>query len=507
MLSDPIFTIETRDGRVCADFPSCLAKLVDGSLLEFQGLAAHQRPAWLLFLYQTAALALVRSNHAALADDDAGWRTLADPAIWRGYLEALAPASAWELINPDPAAPALLQPPQGPGYTLLASTPDELDVLITSKNHDIKRARAAQATDADWLFALVSLQTMQAYSGRKSYGIARMSSRFASRPLVERVPDRTVAAQFRHGVRAALTARMRALVQPSLFSDNGVPLLWLVPWDGKQAFPIVHVDPLVVEICRRVRLVRDATGRITAFGQYSDTDRLAAPKEAKGNLGDAWTPIKADDDAALTVRENGFDYRLVSRLLNPKNFKLPVAATNTNPWLHLAVLARSTTETKTEGYHERWVRLPEGAREDDLGQISERMVEEAKAAKKALSMAVLTLLQGGPDKINFGDERPAPWLAAAEGAIDGMFFQHLRARAEAEDVIAAHEAWKRELCAQMRGVLERAIDQGISPPGLRRERARAMAWARFEGMLQSAELKPARQITAEPEEEFDDTLI
>jgi CRISPR system Cascade subunit CasA len=506
MLSDPIFTIETGNGRLRADFPSCLALLAGGHLGEFQGLSAHQRPAWLLFLYQTATLALLRSGADTLTEDDAGWRSLTAPERWRDYLEALAPATAWQLVNPDPTQPALLQTPQSPGYTLLATTPDELDVLITSKNHDVKMARATSASDCEWLFALVTLQTTQGYSGRGNFGVARMNGGFSSRPLVERLPDRTLPAQFRHGVRSALAARAKALsVRPSLFTEDGIALLWLQKWDSEQALPIIRVDPLVVEICRRVRLVRDAAGQITAIGRASETARLDAPKEAKGNLGDAWTPTKSGDGAALTVGSNGFDYRQISHLLNAADFRLPVAAANTNPWLHLAVLARG--QGKTEGYHERWVRLPEGVTEDALGEISERMVQEANGAKQALQRALLNLLQGGPEELKFDDKRTSPWLAEADGGIDNIFFRHLYERAAAPDAVAAHEAWKAALCALVQGLFDRAVAGGISPPGTRRERAHAIAGSVFASMLWRAGLRPSPTIKSEPEEEFHDDFV
>jgi CRISPR system Cascade subunit CasA len=178
-----------------------LAGLCGNTLIGFDGLAAHQRHGWDLFLYQIAALALERSGEAEAVADDTAWQALDDPRAWRDRLAALTPGcaeTAWCLVVQDLAKPALLQPPIGTGrlddYKIAGETPDEIDVLVTSKDHDVKAARAGSAEPRHWLFALVTLQTLQGYSGRGNFGIARMNGGFASRPLVMRTPDRSLAA-------------------------------------------------------------------------------------------------------------------------------------------------------------------------------------------------------------------------------------------------------------------------------------------------------------------------
>ena len=44
-------------------------------------------------------------------------------------------------------------------------TPDQLDMLVTSKNHDLKSTVAGQTNFNDWIFALVTLQTMEGFAG------------------------------------------------------------------------------------------------------------------------------------------------------------------------------------------------------------------------------------------------------------------------------------------------------------------------------------------------------
>jgi CRISPR system Cascade subunit CasA len=513
MLTDPILVLETTGGDVRGTLPEALGRLCEGTLTGFEGLAAHQRYAWDLFLYQLAALALQRSGEAAAAEDDAGWRGLGDPQAWRARLEALTPGcadTAWSLVVPDLARPAFLQPPIGAAtlgaYGIAGRTPDEIDVLVTAKDHDVKAARAGAAEPRHWLFALVALQTLQGYSGRGNFGIARMNGGFASRPLVMTTPRRDAATCFRRGVQAALRARAAALEgMHAAFAPDGLALLWLETWDRDEGLPTQRLDPLFIEICRRIRLARDPAGSIVAWGRPSDAARVAVPKERKGDLGDAWTPIGAAEPAALTVGAGGFDYRLVARLVESTEFKLPVAA-QPRPddppdavWMRCAVLVRG--QGKTEGLHERWVRLPGAARRAKLGVLAKAMVRQTREAKQALSIALLNFLQAAPAKLDFKDKRAEPWLDMFEQAVDGVFFDHLFDRATAIDEIAAETKWKAALVDRVRALFRRAAAT-LSPPGSRREKATAVAALVMNAALGKAKLLPERPDT-EPDTEED----
>ena len=45
--------------------------------------------------------------------------------------------------------------------TRMAVTPDALDMLVTSRNHDVKAAVMVDAAPDGWIFALLTLQTME----------------------------------------------------------------------------------------------------------------------------------------------------------------------------------------------------------------------------------------------------------------------------------------------------------------------------------------------------------
>lgn len=502
MLTEPILLLETAEGRVRGTLPDALAKLCDGTLTGFDGLAAHQRHAFDLFLYQTTALALARSGEAAVAEDDAAWRRLADPTAWRARLASLTPGcadTAWSLVAEDIAQPALLQPPVTTGsleaYKPAGTTPDEIDLLVTAKNHDVKAARAGSAEPRHWLFALLALQTLQGYSGRGNFGIARMNGGFASRALVMMTPSRDMATCFRRGVQAALQARASLLgKEPSLYAGDGLPLLWLEPWDREAGVPLQRLDPLFVEIARRIRLVRAPGGGIVAYMRPSEAPRVAAPKELKGNLGDPWVPV-ATGGEALTVGGGGFDYRLISRLLDAREYILPLGAV-TRPedraapvWLRTAVLVRG--QGKTEGLHERWVRLPGRARQEGLGALSHGMVLQAKDARQALRLSLLRFLQGGSETLKFEDARPDAALDAFEQDVDAIFFTHLHQRGEAdsddEAALEAETEWKQALVTITRARFK-AASAYFTPPGNRCEKSLALAALTLGGALRKAQL-------------------
>lgn len=501
MLDDPLLILLTGDGAVPATLPEALARLCADDLTGFDGLAAHQRVPWLLFLCQVAAMALERVHRAPAAEDESEWRGLADPGFWRAALVALAPGaedSAWSLLVEDASRPALLQPPVRRNldrYGVIGVTPDEIDLLVTAKAHDVKPARISHAGAHHWLFALVSLQTHQGYSGRGNFGIARMNGGFASRPMLTLDTRQDWPGRFRRGVRAALRARAAALAADTdLFAADGLPLLWLEPWDEEVGLSPATLDPLCVEICRRVRLMRGPDGAILASGRPSECARVAMPKEAKGNLFDAWTPV-GRDGAALTVGAGGFDYRLLFRILCTDEFRRPAAMQplSGDPdemWLHAAVLVRG--QGKTEGLHERWLRVPafaDGASRESAAEIGAQMVVDAKNAKDALRLGLLTFLQGAPERTNLSDRSAETLLDAADQAIDAIFFRHLFDRVRAGRDEATEWAWKRVLVTIVREIFDEAR-RNLNPPESRRERAHAIAGALFHARLAKAGLRP-----------------
>src|ERR1700719_778185 len=136
---------------------------------SFTALRPHQRHVWDAFLTQVGALALFGKGETEPAADEGHWRD-----ILRGLTAPWPDDAPWCLVAPLDR-PALLQPPvpEGSlnGFSLIA-TPDVLDMLVTSKNHDLKCSVARQNQAEDWFFALLSLQTQEGFLGAGNYGIS-----------------------------------------------------------------------------------------------------------------------------------------------------------------------------------------------------------------------------------------------------------------------------------------------------------------------------------------------
>ena len=87
-------------------------------------------------------------------------------------------------------------------------------MLVTSKNHDLKSSVAAQAAVDDWIFALITLQTMEGFGGAGNYGISRMNSGFGNRPAFSLAPvGGRLSAHVRRDIIALLEFRPQLLDQ------------------------------------------------------------------------------------------------------------------------------------------------------------------------------------------------------------------------------------------------------------------------------------------------------
>lgn len=489
LLDEPLIGVEDSTGaHLSVSLPELLARYSRGEQTEATALQAHQQHAFFAFLAQLAALALGRAGETSCEPRDA--------ASWRALLVATAEADgageeAFALVVPDVSKAAFLQPAL-PGGSIAelknthTSPSEELDVLITSKNHDVKMDRMAAPSPEHWVFALITLQTMQGFLGAGNYGITRMNGGFASRPCVAFAPSMHTNDRFRRDVNRLLEARAALLAdRPASARKKGSSLLglvWCRPWDGASSLGMDELDPLFIEVCRRVRLVAGPDGLIVAHRGSSKAARIDG-KALNGMTDDAWTPVSIKKTSSLTVPESGFTYDRVSDLFHGDwkhgaAGKLSDADGEEPLWLG-QVLVRG--QGKTGGYHERWVPIPSAARgwfltEEGLATLGERAqawVEMAGNARlKVLKPALLSLVQGGPDKLDYEDARVNPLLDAFDDEIDRRFFEQLFAHL-AEDDLQARTHWHTWLRDRARDAFERAID-GVPMSAARRSRAIAM---------------------------------
>ena len=501
LLTDPAIPVDVTEltRPKLLTLPDLFAHLASDTVDGFPGLAAHQEQAWYQFVAQLGALALHRRNLNELPDD---------VNIWLALLSDLTPdcnETAWSLIVEDSTKPAFLQPPTSriDAFKLAAETPDALDILVTAKNHDRKQAQASHAAPHLWLYALLTLQTTQGYSGRGQPGIARMNGGFSSRVLVDRRPDARWGHRVDRAIRMLLHQRETVLARvgdAAYRQSGGLGLTWLRAWDTDVPLSVMELDPYFIEVCRRVRLTITSGGRVGALVRPAGKPRVEA-QALKGNLGDPWVPINLgkSEPSALTVGGGGFDYRLAQRILFDKDLKQPLALRKLpgeergDTEIHMAVLVRG--QGKTEGLQQRVIPLPRsiavrlsfGADDEEFGEqtahladLSRDMVEAAGEARRVLRQAVLVYLQG-PENPNFQKRDASPVVTRYDRVIDEQFFDRLFAALEVGADEVVHD-WHRFLRDEARRLAGEVWDR-TAPPSARREKSRAASEAVLLGGL------------------------
>lgn len=490
LLDEPVFRV--RDGQGAArilTLPGVLAALGGASEIEsFTGLQAHQTHPWHAFLVQLAAIALHRAGEESPALDEAAWKERL-LALTEGAHEP------WALVVGDLAKAAFLQPPVPEGS--LAEwkedelRPDEIDLLITSKNHDVKAARLERPRPDHWAYVLVCSQTMEGYSGRANYGIARMKDVYASRPGISVLPGLAWSARFRRELAILLARRADVVEQHEYAESGGVALLWAIPWSGakRDALTLRQLDPFFIEVCRRRRLAVTPKG-IRARETGTEGARIVA-EELLGRTGDPWTPLDREEGGAYRPKKVGFPYEEATELLLGQAFE-PSATQRiqrADPavvWLGLWSFVRG--QGKTEGLHERLISLPAKVRgalatEELRNTLADRARARVKRASEVsggvLRPALKVLLQAGPEKLKMEDDRPQRWTQAFNKAVDDIFFPALFDDLE-KPGDAAEGAFDARLLELAREQLEAAI-AGAPLPAARRPRAIAAAERAFRG--------------------------
>ena len=442
LLVDPL--ISTRPlGPVT--LPGLLAALARDEVDSYPALRPHQAMFWHMFCVQLAAMALRKGG--AMPQDEATWRDL---------LRAMTPNfpedEPWSLIVEDWIRPAFMQAavPEGVALKNTAPTPDALDILITSKNHDLKQATAANAAPEDWLFALVTLQTGEGYNGKGNQGIARMNGGSSSRALVGLAPaspGRTMlvrpGAWFARDV-AVVTSRESDGPEIGYKPGEGLGLVWLAPWAEQDQLVLTDLDPMFIEICRRVRLYRINGALVADTGNSAET-RVAA-KQLNGVLGDPWAPIHTAHSKALTIGEDGnFDYGLLVNLLFSGNWEIPflaIPASFETPKSKLVLVAQAIARgnSKTGGFRSREIPIKGkvaaafgvSKKRKQLHEIGEDQAQAIRLFRKALGFALATAAAGGAtDRITYKHATAAQ--VALDRYADTIFFPYLWRRFEGEE--------------------------------------------------------------------------
>jgi len=511
LLDEPLIRIRlVADGQPRSfSLPGLFVALGQDAIRDFPALRPHQRHPWHAFLVQLAAIALHRAGRSEL---------FASEAAWKQALLDLTPehpdGAAWCLIAPHDR-PAFMQAPVPGGQiddwknTLRAA--DELDMLVTSKNHDLKAARMRLGEADDWVMALISLQTQEGYGGLNKWGISRMAGGFGCRIALGAVPNGNAGRRWRRDLSILKGARDSIIEIFGLRAVGGHELLWLPPWDGTTSLAFSSLDPFYIETCRLVRLVLSGTGELFARTDPSKKSRICGHL-LKGATGDAWTPINAVSGEALRIRAKGFDYELASALLfgrpyRKEQYRQPLAMTLHESDGEIGVFALMQAISRggpignksvTEGYHERRVPLSRTVRRlllrkqtDVLAKVAGERINAIAEVRRVLWTAIGTLFNKGAEK-DFADgvkEKANQWARRFEQAEDARFFIALNEEIESEEPDNERLQWLLSIADAAEAVLRHAFTAGPQC-GEQRYRAQAAALARFHGGLRNPKTLP-----------------
>ena len=495
LIIDPI--LSHMGGKV--SLPGLFSTMVRDEMVGFPALRPHQRPAWHMFLVQLAVLSLLTAGRRDLPEDE---------SVWRADLRSLTPDheddAPWQLFVNDNKKPAFLQPPYPVGLKWKkVTTPDELDLLITSRNHDFKQSVAKHATFEDWIFALVSLQTSAGYGGPRNYGIARMNGAFSSRPmlgLVPRLPRNVSNANFSVNFSAwwkrDVLNLLKLRLHKSKIGISAPSLLWCLDWEEGEQLEFNKLDNLFIEVCRRVRLNING-GRLSATRANSSATRINA-KMLHGNVDDPWAPVHKLEGKSFTL-SGEFDFKLLNRLIYSGDWRIPPLAKpapdEKDDMLLLAeALARG--DRKTEGFKSRTVLVPGNVvwiySSETAATYSKAQIDEIKVFDKALRNALALMSAGGDMEADlnkhYNQTKHARYLFSK--MVDRYFFYHLWHRlsvdTHSEDVKSkARYNFLSELMKAAKAELETALPT-IPCTIIRRPRAEVRARRLFKDILRKS---------------------
>ena len=457
ILEESFIRVRTSAGERRASLPEALALLMRDEVEAFPALRPHQRHAWHAFLVQLGAMALQRAGVSEPPTDAPKWQ-----ALIRGLTPDFPADEPWRLVVDDITKPAFMQPPSTDWTKYdkkeVFPTPDALDMLDTAKNHDLKTSVATESSSEDWMYALITMQTMNGQVGRGNYPIARMNSGDGSRTAFSVTPSIRPGAHIRRDM-LALLEQPSELIGELPFHWDGLGLLWTERWDDeKEVLPLQGLHPFFIEICRLRRICVDADERLYAK-QVRGAGRRINATQNRGVVGDPWTLVTKDKQGlkALTMQRYSFGYRRLSEYLTSPDWHLPYLSKSfsVDPAQGDAQLvARAIRRKKggqTERYYERIIPINNktktaifgrGSELKKLGRIADDRIKQAAIVQGFLKESIETFIAQGDiprlRKMNKNKrlqvrESAEKWSDKLDAIIDRTFFEDLQVEFEEED--------------------------------------------------------------------------
>ena len=471
LLTEPLIRYDNLEGKITsANLPEVYTALMADQVNAFSALRPHQRHAWHTFLVQLGVMAICQAGIDTPPESADKWAKLI-----RGLTIDYPDDEPWQMVVDDITKPAFMQPPaSSKGREVdykqkqVIATPDAIDILVNSRQHGQSFSIAVKSEIDDWIFAIISLQTMNGYSGIGKYGISRMNSGYGNRSAFSFAPSNEWGEHIKHDLITLLEKRELILNEYPMI-NNGIKLLWTEPWDGKktESLLIDKLDPFYIEICRRIRLTCQNDN---LFDKNATSKDKRIIDKTGGLVGDPWTPVRYKTNSEGTPKSFlgplKFSYKRIVDGLFSTDWKTPILLDNYPSNSNIQLIARGTIRGQggTEGYHERIIPIKpktikafgENNTKEELGDIAKERIKQISIVQKhlrySLSNSISSFTCRG--KINF-------WVNKFDDIIDYNFFEDLQN--EFEDIAENREnnrkQWlKNSIVNQAEKILQTAID-------------------------------------------------
>lgn len=458
LLTDRWLTVETPDGtRKRLSLPELFSAMEHNEVASFPEVLPHQSAPWHVFLVQLACHCLEKAGKVSelpSPDRTKPWAMLGQhrPDEWLAMIRGIVPEyfqkyphdEPWCLVTSDLSKPAFMQVPLSEknfkDYKGVEEYPDDLDLLISSKNFDVKSGTTKQSSAESWIFALVSLQTNSGFLGRGNYGISRQNGGWSIRPVFTLQSFSSPGARWGRDAYVILNCPDDWELYTFCRNEKDMRLLWLEPWDGTTSCALRDLHPLFIEICRRLRAVR--TGDKLAVKKAASKCSCVDIGQTGGNLRDPWEPVVIDKKGCH-VFGSDLNYANMAKIFaEADGIQKPLllryhsgidSPSGAKAWCSALVKGQG----KTEGYVERLIPIDTRGDidEETLWSVSSTMIDLVKTAKnKVLGVALGRFLccgtsADGRGAIDWNSTALKNWLPPVkdgfEKEIDSLFFKYL----------------------------------------------------------------------------------
>jgi CRISPR system Cascade subunit CasA len=445
ILTEKLFSVRTDGVNRKETLAGVLFRLMNRENVEFLRVRPHQEEPWFAFLVQLGALCeVLRENPLASVKD------------FQQALFALAGHSepAWCLLTPQ-NDPAFLQPFCEKGWGTDAwTTPDDVDVLITSRAHDVKPRLMVHPELEDWVYALVSVQTTWGYGGVGNYGCLRNRGPYSARMFARIVPTgQSASDSFRREV--YLWQKQRAHIR-SLGLKGKAALLWTMPWSGleEESLQVEDLDPFFIEVCRLYKLVKEENGQVVCVRRSAKATRI---KRTVAEVGDLWTPIlvEGSERSPCALYEAPSLRKTVQILFEAEASASLVIQPEDGPCPILQIRGVSRDPSRqgmTMGYVNVEIPLPYTSDEDRvrMGSRVTTWLAHVHEAQKFFRNLTTSYAKAEAGAGSDSDTRMTNgWRAQLEQQVTDSFWSTLRATKDLEDEDALRQ-WQGMLAAMLK---------------------------------------------------------